>query len=366
MPNRTLSGGAHFRLLTAWTSRRRSKLKVSDSERVFQETVIPTTVMAPKLMRRISEFSPIFGLVHRKRLKRCHTSDRWEGLNGCERTPWPVYIGLDDQPRLSSPLSPHHRKTFPRPLTPLWERMARDHQRLWIDVTNTTDQAQAIRTLAEILSDKEGKAFISRLDSEDAELCIEILGKVSPDLRFPYSQSQSVHQGITAEHNLRPVEKQAFFVVLRRLAERHGRLPSGMKIAGRIDVSDELLASSGSADLRSGTYMGRLVAIKSVRVTARDDFMRIRKVCINVGRLGCGHSAVPLQRFCKEVVLWSTLSHPNILKLVGVQEDMKKRQLAIVSEWMSHGNIMEFIDNYHANWLELVRGITVPPYFIIR
>jgi len=68
--------------------------------------------------------------------------------------------------------------------------------------------------------------------------------------------------------------------MLRKLAERHGLLPSRIRIAGRIEVSDELLASSGFVDLKTGTYRGRLVAVKTFRVTARDDFVKITKVRI--------------------------------------------------------------------------------------
>jgi len=66
--------------------------------------------------------------------------------------------------------------------------------------------------------------------------------------------------------------------MLRKLAGRHGLLPSRMRIAGNIEVSDELLASSGSVDLKTGTYRGRPVAVKTLRVTARDDFVKISKV----------------------------------------------------------------------------------------
>ena len=148
-------------------------------------------------------------------------------------------------------------------------------------LTSTTDGAQAVRTLAEILTDKDGKAFISRLDSKDAELCVEILSDVGPGLYLPCSHPHPVRQGIATEHNLGPAEKQAFFVALRRLAERYGLLPSRMRIAERIEVSDELLASSPFADLRSGTYRGHLVGIKTLKVTARDDFVKIRKVSVN-------------------------------------------------------------------------------------
>jgi len=43
---------------------------------------------------------------------------------------------------------------------------------------------------------------------------------------------------------------------------------------------------------------------------------------------------------------------------------VKKRQFSIVSEWMSNGNIMDFIENNHANRLELVRGITSLRHFL--
>ena len=56
-----------------------------------------------------------------------------------------------------------------------------------------------------------------------------------------------------------------------------------MRIAGGIEVADELLASGGFADLRSGTYGEHLVAIKTLRVTARDDYVKIRKVSTDVG-----------------------------------------------------------------------------------
>jgi len=64
------------------------------------------------------------------------------------------------------------------------------------------------------------------------------------------------------------------------------------------------------------------------------------------------------QRFFSEVILWSTLSHPNVLKLIGAKEDVKKRELITVSEWMAHGTVMDYIKNNHTNRLELVRGFT--------
>ena len=48
-----------------------------------------------------------------------------------------------------------------------------------------------------------------------------------------------------------------------------------------LKVSDKVLASGGFADVRTGTYMGNLVAVKIVRVAEQDSLPKIRKVGIN-------------------------------------------------------------------------------------
>jgi serine/threonine protein kinase len=99
-----------------------------------------------------------------------------------------------------------------------------------------------------------------------------------------------------------------------------------------------------------------------MRVAAWDDFLKMRKVSVSDVFLATwgAVSTILLQQFCKEVILWNTLSHPNVLKLVGVQGDMEKGQFTTVSEWMAHGSIMEYINNNHVNRLELVCDFTFP------
>ena len=52
-------------------------------------------------------------------------------------------------------------------------------------------------------------------------------------------------------------------------------------ITEKIEVSDEVFASSGIADVRSGRYAGHLVTVKTMRVAAQDDLLKIRKVSID-------------------------------------------------------------------------------------
>ena len=62
--------------------------------------------------------------------------------------------------------------------------MAKDHKRLWARVSSATGESKAVRTLTEILADRDGRIFISRLERKDAELCIDILDHVSRDLNL--------------------------------------------------------------------------------------------------------------------------------------------------------------------------------------
>jgi len=54
-----------------------------------------------------------------------------------------------------------------------------------------------------------------------------------------------------------------------------------MMITEEIKVSNEVLASGGFSDVRTGMYKGRLVAVKTIRLAKQDDSRRVRKVRIN-------------------------------------------------------------------------------------
>lgn len=97
------------------------------------------------------------------------------------------------------------------------------------------------------------------------------------------------------ELNPKPVEKQALFVTLRRLAERLGRLPERITITENVEVSDEVLAFDGFGAVRDGIYKGERVAVKTANVPFPKDFGKIRKVSITVFSYP---PAAPSQPFC--------------------------------------------------------------------
>ena len=48
------------------------------------------------------------------------------------------------------------------------------------------------------------------------------------------------------------------------------------------------------------------------------------------------------QDFCKEVVTWKYLDHPNVLPLLGVTIE----PLQLVSNWVSGGSMQEYIEKH--------------------
>ena len=131
-----------------------------------------------------------------------------------------------------------------------------------------------------------------------------------------------------------------------------------MVITDKIDFasSGQLHTSGGFADIKCGKYKGCTVAVKTLRVAMSDNFVKIRKVGgKRVFAVRWDGTEIIYQQFCKEVILWNSLSHPNVLELKGVLGGIEQYQFATVSEWMAHGNIMEYIRKYATNRLELVR-----------
>ena len=153
--------------------------------------------------------------------------------------------------------------------------MATNYQRLREDVTRTVDEAQAIQTLAEILADKNSRVFVPRLERESAELCIGTLDRVvSRDPHpLPPSLPQMVSSGYRRAMALSSREI-GFFVTLRKRVGCYGKFSHSMMVTKKFEAPDEIIASGGSADTRSGQYMGHFVVVMAIRVTVKVDFLK--------------------------------------------------------------------------------------------
>ncbi|KAJ7587517.1 kinase-like domain-containing protein [Mycena floridula] len=69
-----------------------------------------------------------------------------------------------------------------------------------------------------------------------------------------------------------------------------------------------------------------------------------------------------LKSWSREIILWSQLSHPNILPLYGIYylDDPHGSPVCMISPWMDHGNIVQFLKSppEHINRLALIQDIS--------
>ncbi|KAJ7586407.1 kinase-like domain-containing protein [Mycena floridula] len=120
--------------------------------------------------------------------------------------------------------------------------------------------------------------------------------------------------------------RSCFSRAMARLCRKTGLYPECLtlnglqQIGGRVD-------GGGFGDVSIGRLQGVKVSLKTPRVAQRD-----------LKRL--------LKDFSREIIIWSQLSHPNVLPLYGIYylNDRETFRACIVSPWMENGNLLQFLN----------------------
>ncbi|KAF9789442.1 kinase-like domain-containing protein [Thelephora terrestris] len=188
----------------------------------------------------------------------------------------------------------------------------------WL-INDTLPADDRISLVTMIFSDRDQVKMVTNLSGDDAQIFVdnisEVLDGLAPQihrrcLRYLY--------GICGDQAL---------------------LPRSLEIPPCYNSAENPSFHSGSTDVWKGQHEGQEVSAQVLRVLPGDDTEKIKG------------------RFCRVVVTWRALNHPNLLPLLGVT--MTENQLVMVSEWKPNGNIMEFARaNPNVDRLGLLRGIT--------
>ncbi|KAF9259169.1 kinase-like protein, partial [Marasmius fiardii PR-910] len=88
------------------------------------------------------------------------------------------------------------------------------------------------------------------------------------------------------------------------------------------------LKRGGFADIYKGTFETRTVCLKLLRTYQDYDEHKRQELKTD---------------FCKEVLIWTRLSHPNVVPLIGVCAELFEDDCCIVSAWMSNDDIISFL-----------------------
>ncbi|KAI0070448.1 kinase-like protein [Panus rudis PR-1116 ss-1] len=139
--------------------------------------------------------------------------------------------------------------------------------------------------------------------------------------------------------------------LLKQLARLSGHVPNKMKVPDIVLQSFHPILLSGFADIYKGTLDGKPVALKRLRMYAKNPDDAVKQI------------------YYRETITWFTLRHPHILPLFGVGCDLFKGigLPPLVLPWIERGNMPQYMHVLESNhqkvplqrWLrEIVEALT--------
>ncbi|KAK1218746.1 MAP kinase kinase kinase activity protein [Marasmius sp. AFHP31] len=116
---------------------------------------------------------------------------------------------------------------------------------------------------------------------------------------------------------------------LEALVNKHHTLPASLFVNDVTREGVQPCNGGGFSDIWKGSHGTQTVCLKVLRVHAQG---RQRKKDMLV------------KAFHKEALLWTRLSHPNLLPFVGVNTTLFPQGFCLVSPWMENGDIIGFLE----------------------
>ncbi|KAF8205640.1 kinase-like domain-containing protein [Mycena galopus ATCC 62051] len=186
------------------------------------------------------------------------------------------------------------------------------------------DEERIAAFLVSILSSETDEDAVMRLEGDSAQHFLDVV-------------QETLDRGfmITQEHARMALR------IIRKLSESCEMLPSSVFIVG-VNARDEHPSFGGGfGDIYRAMYGDQPVALKRMRYFLRgSDLRRIRL------------------KFCREALVWKDLHHPHILPFLGIDRDSFPSSLCMVSPWMEHGTVMNYLKGHgHANVDKLLHEI---------
>ena len=212
-----------------------------------------------------------------------------------------------------------------------------------------------------IFSSQDESDTIRRLLGDDVQAFVDVMDEAR-SMSIRYREPVLIKTDIDMFYyqaldrpDLSPRTRENCLRSLCKICGRHALLPTTLKTPISVERTGDVMFRGGFADVWKGDHCGRDVAVKVMRIYSESELQRVIGVSYWLCSLfPCARVlTLPRQRFCKEVVVWKALQHPNVLPLIGVT--MSETRFAMISDWMANGNITSFVKAHpDANRLELV------------
>ncbi|TCD69553.1 hypothetical protein EIP91_007177 [Steccherinum ochraceum] len=177
------------------------------------------------------------------------------------------------------------------------------------------------RLIQRTLQDDERRVELLSLSEVDAQLALDELWRLLDHILTTKDKSD------LAIYPLR--NKLRRFSL--KISLNYDTLPKALFLEGVMLVESDSKGIGGFSDVYLGSFEGKPVAIKRLRVYVAAPTSQKVKI---------------RQAFCRESMLWKHLSHRHILHFLGVCEDIfSNRSLSMILPWMTKGCIRHYIDH---------------------
>ncbi|KAG6917356.1 hypothetical protein DXG01_002821 [Tephrocybe rancida] len=179
--------------------------------------------------------------------------------------------------------------------------------------------------LEAIFNEPRNYQCLLKCTNADAQVILELCRVVRTSSATPlkYDITQIVFIKLLDSSNLESNIHRQIITAMQRLAAKTNSFPSYFFLHGPISLANEHAVSSGSfGDIYKATLHNEVLCLKVLRAN-QSILEKLAK------------------SFARETILWSQLSHPNVLPFYGLH--VFRSQLAIISPWAENGSIMEFL-----------------------
>jgi len=196
-------------------------------------------------------------------------------------------------------------------------------------------------------------ALVRSFRGNQAQMLVDFLHHVSR-LCASYSDHSKPWSQVLSCSRLDKKLWQRCLRLLSKICNAQAIIPASYILQHEVTYVGSFHEHGGFAEVSNGQYLGRPVAIKNLKMNKGDPDKMFK---VPLVYLGCCHcpTSISNQRFCREVVRWKHLSHPNILPLLGVSVSTDPPRFRIFSEWMPNRNVIKYAtSNPEANRLRLV------------
>ncbi|KAK0188288.1 kinase-like domain-containing protein [Armillaria mellea] len=115
---------------------------------------------------------------------------------------------------------------------------------------------------------------------------------------------------------------------LLKVAETYLVIPTCLVISNIRCDARHPICGGGYADIYKGRINHSDVCLKVLRIFADGDTKPREDV---------------KKEFCREVLVWRNLNHPNVVPFIGINDDLFYPSFCLISPWMNDGNLISFL-----------------------